>query len=422
MKLRKRIIALTLALLLAATLAGCGSNPPAATGSSAPSAAGGGEEVTLTMGSWRTDDVAQMEALLAAYKEVAPNVTIQFQPTNPPDYNSTLRLQLDSGTGPDLMYARSYAAGQELYNAGYFTDCSNFAGMENFSDTAKAPWMTTDGKMFAVPFAAVSHGVYYNKTLFEKEGLAIPETWEDFMTLCKTLKDKGYTPLANGLGDEWDILECFFLSMVPSYIGTGEARVAYETGEKKMNDEAWVAAYTAIAQTAPFLPEGYAAVTYNDSQALFSTEQAAMFVDGSWTAGVYNDVSFDWGVFPVPAPAGKETAITFHPDMAITMNTSTTHPAEAQAFLEWLCTESGATTASKNLPVGYFPMISFNITLDDPHANEFLAMNQGRKTDARFVWPALMDQYAPMDQAVIQVIKGEMTPQQAADSVQATMK
>ena len=70
--------------------------------------------VNLTMGSWRTDDVAQMNNLLNVYKEKTTNVNIAFQPTNPPDYNATLRLQLDSGTGPDLMYARSYAAGQEL--------------------------------------------------------------------------------------------------------------------------------------------------------------------------------------------------------------------------------------------------------------------------------------------------------------------
>ena len=121
-------------------------------------------EVTLTMGSWRTDDVEQMNRLLAEYKKVAPTVTIKFQPTNPPDYNATLRLQLDSNTGPDLMYARSYAAGQELFKAGYFADCTDIPGlMQNFTASNLAPWQMEDGKMFAVPFAAVSHAVYYNK-------------------------------------------------------------------------------------------------------------------------------------------------------------------------------------------------------------------------------------------------------------------
>ena len=120
-----------------------------------------------------------------------------------------------------------------------------------------------------------------------------------------------------------------------------------------------------------------------------------------------------------PAPRGKQTAICFHPDMAITMNRATTHPDEAKAFLTWLCTREGATKASQNLPVGYFPMINFPITLEDVHANEFLALNTGKQTDARFVWPALMDLYAPMNQAVIKVMKGQLTAKQAADSVAA---
>ncbi len=382
-----------------------------------------GEKAVLTMGSWRTDDVEQMNRLLNEYKKVAPNVQIDFKPTNPPDYNATLRLQLDSKTGPDLMYARSYAAGQQLYDAGYFYNCTNIPGlMTNFSASNLAPWQMPDGTMFAVPFAAVSHAVYYNKDIFAKEGIKIPTTWEDFLKVCQTLKDKGYTPLANGVADEWDILECFFFAVLPNYIGGASERVKYESGEKKINDAAFVAAYQAMADVAKYLPKGFESVTYNDSQVLFNTQKAAMFVDGSWTAGVYADATFQWGLFALPAPAGRNTVICFHPDMAITMNTATTHPKEAEAFLAWLSTPEGATIASQNLPVGYFPMINANIVLEDPHANEFLALNQGKETDARFVWPALMDLYAPMNQAVIQVMKGNMTAQQAADSVAAVKK
>jgi raffinose/stachyose/melibiose transport system substrate-binding protein len=379
-------------------------------------AASGG--VTLTMGSWRADDVAQMNALLAEYKK-ATGVEIKFQPTNPPDYNATLRLQLDGGTGPDLMYARSYATGAELYNAGYFGDCSDIAGItQNFSASSLAPWQLPGGKMFAVPFAAVSHAVYYNKDIFKKEGLSVPQTWEDFLKLCAALQAKGYTPLANGVAEEWDVLETFFLGLLPNYIGGAAERVKYESAEKKLNDAAFVAAFHAMADAAKYLPKGYESVTYNDSQALFSTRQAAMDVDGSWTAEPFKSLSFDWGVFAIPAPAGKKTAVCFHPDMAITWNRATKYPAEAKAFLAWLATKDGATAASKALPVGFFPMINAQITLDDPHANEFLGLNAGKETDARFVWPKFMDLYAPMNQAVIQVIRGQKPPAQAAGEME----
>jgi len=390
--------------------------PLTAQGAKAPSA------VTLTMGSWRADDVEQMNRVLAEYKKVAPDVTIRFQPTNPPDYNATLRLQLDSGTGPDLMYARSYAAGEDLFNAGYFADVTDIPGvLQNFTASSLAPWQTANGRMFAVPFAAVSHAVYYNKDIFKAEGLSIPQTWEEFLSLAKTLKNRGYTALANGLADEWDILETFFFGLLPNFIGGAEQRVKYERGELKINDANFVAAYQAMADVAPYCPKGFESVTYNDSQVLFNSQKAVMFVDGSWTSEVYKDASFNWGVFAIPAPKGKKTAICFHPDMAITMNTKTAHPEEARAFLEWLATKEGATIASENLPVGFFPMINFKITLANKQANEFLSLNAGKETDARFVWPALMDLYAPMNQAVIRVMKGQITAKQAADSVAALL-
>ena len=72
------------------------------------------ETVKLTMGSWRSDDAEKVQALLDKYKELT-GVEIAFQPTVSDQYNATLRLQLDNGTGPDLMYARSYATCVELF-------------------------------------------------------------------------------------------------------------------------------------------------------------------------------------------------------------------------------------------------------------------------------------------------------------------
>jgi ABC-type glycerol-3-phosphate transport system substrate-binding protein len=65
------------------------------------------EQVTLTMGSWRVDDIEQMNRILSAFNEQYPHISINFDPTNPPDYNAVLRTQLEGGTAPDLFYLRS---------------------------------------------------------------------------------------------------------------------------------------------------------------------------------------------------------------------------------------------------------------------------------------------------------------------------
>ncbi len=381
-----------------------------------------GEAVELTMGSWRTDDVTQINALLNAFNEVYPNIKIKFQPTNPPDYNATLRLQLESETGPDLMYARSFATGVQLYEDGYFADLSGMDTINtSYSLSARAPWTTPEGTPFAVPFVAVSHGVYFNQQIFTDLGLLIPETWSEFLTVCEKVKTAGIIPVANSLGDEWDIAEVVFMSLAPNFIGGMEGRLAYENKERPWNDEAMVAAFSAMGDLEPYLPAGYKALSYNDSNALFATGQAAMYFDGSWTIGTFKDVDFAWSVFPVPPPAGKPGYVCFHADAGMAMNAATAYPEEAKIFLEWLGSQDGAAILANTLPIGFFPMSEKSVTISDPHANAFLAMNSGRETDVRLPWPKLFggtpSGYELMQYGSIKVITGESTPKEAADAL-----
>jgi len=378
--------------------------------------------VVLTMGSWRTDDVTQINALLDAFSRSHPGIKIQFQPTNPPDYNATLRLQLESGTGPDLMYARSYATGVQLFEDGYFADLSGLSSLESsYSVGSRSPWSTADGTPFAVPFVAVSHGVYYNQDIFADLGLAVPATWKEFLDVCNTIKNAGIIPVANGLADEWDIAEVVFMSLAPNYIGGREGRLEYESGRRPWNDDAVVAAFSAMADLKPYLPEGFQAISYNDSNALFATGQAAMFFDGSWSIGTYEGVDFDWSVFAVPPPAGKPGHVCFHADAGMAMNRATAHPEEAKLFLDWLGSQEGANILANTLPTGFFPMSNKAVKISDPHANAFLALNQGRGTDVRWAWPRLFggepSGYELMMYGSIKVITGASTPRQAADAM-----
>ena len=402
----KRIMLLTLAVLLAFV----------------PALASA--EAALTIETWRPDDTDQWNQILAAYKAVVPDVTLTYEGITSKDYNATLRTQLDAGKGPDIIMARSYATGEDLYAQGYLGDCSDIAGMsEFFAASSLEPWTAADGAQFAVPVAAVSHGVYYNKEIFAELGLSVPQTFEDFLATCQTLKDAGYTALGNGVADEWDILECFFFGMLPNYVGGAEERAKYESGEKAFTDADFVAALADIQKIAPYLPDSYTSVTNTDSNTLFAIGRTAMYVDGSWSSGPMDDpetgAAFDWGVFAIPAPEGKSTRICFHPDFAMTYNTASAYPEEAKAFLAWLVSKEAAPIVANLLPGGFYPMVNYEVTLENPHANEFLALNAGKELDARFVWAKMMDLYVPMNQEVISLLAGTTTPEGSAATIQA---
>ena len=377
-------------------------------------------EGTLTMGSWRTDDAAQVSALLAKYEELT-GVKIDFKPTTSTQYNATLRLQLDNGTGPDLFYSRSYATGEELYLNGFNVVCNDIPGvMENFTDSVRGAWTAADGSVFAVPFAAVSQVIYYNKDIFAENGIeSLPGTWEEFIALCQKLKDAGVTPLANGINDNWDILECVLLGMIPNYF-TYEDRVAYENGDKKMNDEAWVKLYEDFAKLVPFFPDGFEAIGNNDANTMFGIGQAAMLIDGSWSCGtLMSDYDVNMGFMAFPAPEGHTPGLCLHADMGIAGNAASAHPEEVKGFLAWLASPEGAQITADYLPGGFLPIINAPITLQDEAINEIAALSDGKNTDVRFIWAKMMDLYTPMVENLNAICRGEQTPQGMADAINA---
>ncbi|MEI8094613.1 MAG: extracellular solute-binding protein [Spirochaetales bacterium] len=380
---------------------------------------------TITLGSWRTDDVAKVNNIIAAFNKTNPNIKVKFDPTNPPDYNATLRLQLESGNGPDLFYARSYATGEELYKAGFELDLSSLPAIKsNFTTGATSAWTTSDGKVFAMPLGAVSHGIYYNKDLFAKNGIAIPKTWEDLIAAADKLKKAGVTPFGNGIADNWDINEVVLMSAMPSTIGGADGRIAYETGKRPFNDANMVAAFQQMKDLAPYLPKGFEALTYNDMEALFALGKVAMVFDGSWTVPQFMDQAkgINWSIFSTPPLKGKAAVVEFHPDSAIAINPKSKNIDAAKTFLTWLSGPEGAKAIGDNL-IGVFPMSKNAVKLTNEYANTFLAFNTGTGQDARFVWPKLMvgkpSGYDLLLNNTNDVLKGTVTPKQAADNVAA---
>ena len=85
--------------LLAALLAGSSILGFAATASA--------QDVTLTIESWRNDDLAiWQEKLIPAFEANHPGIKVVFSPSAPTEYNAALNPKLDAGSGGDLITCR----------------------------------------------------------------------------------------------------------------------------------------------------------------------------------------------------------------------------------------------------------------------------------------------------------------------------
>lgn len=393
------------------------------------------EEVTLTLGSWRVDDVDQMTQILDAFQEEHPNITVLFDPTNPPDYNATLRTQLEGGNAPELFYLRSYSTSRQLFEEGFVAPLDTLPALDaNFDPASLDPWRAEDGTPYGVPFIAVSHGIYYNQDIFTELGVEVPQTFEELLSVAEAAEAAGYDAFANASGDEWTIAEIVFMNLAPNFIGGREGRLAYLNGERCFNDENAVAAFAAVADLAPYLPEGQEALGYYDSQQLFLFSEAAMWMGGSWDIPFFEsqEPDFEWSIFAVPAPEGQEeTYVTFHLDAGLGMNAALLEEgmeaerAAAETFLDWMGSATAAELTANLLP-GFFPMVTPAPEVENEYASAFLGLNEGRSTDVRWAWEGLLDGtpdgYSLMQSGALGVISGELTPQEAADALQAGLE
>jgi len=378
----------------------------------------------LRMGSWRTDDIVQMNQLLDEFHADHPAIRILFDPTPAAEYDEVLETQLRFETAPDLFYLRSFSTSRKLYEAGRIAPLNDLPALrEQFNPDYLRPWQAADGTIYGLPFVAVAHGIYYNQDIFQELNLSIPQTWEQLLTTAKNLQIAGFIPFANASGDAWTINEIVMMNIMPGFIGGQSGRLAYVNGERCFNDQGMVDAFQALADLGPYFPENHHLLKYSDSLGLFLEGRAAMWLGGSWDIAYFNtqQPGFAWDIFATPAPTGNDPVMVFHPDTAIGLNAASRQQEAAKIFLSWLALPETGKRVAEVLP-GLFPMHAAKPDLNNPPAQSFLRLVQAMDNDIRFVWDKLRDGepdgYHLLQDLSMDVLAGDKTAKQAADALQ----
>jgi raffinose/stachyose/melibiose transport system substrate-binding protein len=385
------------------------------------------QDVTLTIESWRNDDLTLwQEQIIPAFEASHPGIKVVFSPSAPAEYNAILNSKLDAGSAGDLITCRPFDASLALYDGGKLADLSDLAGMENFSDVAKSAWQTDDGSAtFCVPMASVIHGFIYNKDAFTELGLEVPGTVDEFFAVLDAIKADGtYIPMAMGTNDQWEAATMGYNNIGPNYWKGEEGRLALIAGEQKLTDPAWVAPFEQLARWKDYLGDGFEAQTYPDSQNLFTLGRAAIYPAGSWEISGFNSLAeFEMGAFPPPVVAEGDTCyISDHTDIAIGLNAASPNAEAARTFLTWVASEEFANIYANALP-GFFSLSNFEIPMADPLAQEFVSWRGECESTIRSTYQILSRGTPNLENetwnASAQVIKGAETPADAAARLQA---
>ena len=163
------------------------------------------------------DNFEALEAEFDRFNEYYPNVKLAY--TKVDDYNNMIGTVLDGNDAPDIYVNYSWMYGRDQYK-------SSIDHAENLADPAIGLDLnllrsnillnTDDGTLPMVPVFSNTYGMLVNQSLFEKEGLSVPTTYDELIEVCNSFRDKGYDNPIMGFSKE-ETTSIFTLAVYPLF-------------------------------------------------------------------------------------------------------------------------------------------------------------------------------------------------------------
>ncbi len=217
MKYLRVIVLALLALALGVFAVGCGGgddegdDQAADTTATEEGAANEAVEGTVSfMGVWTGAEQQSFQAVLDAFQEQYPNVTVRYTPAGD-QLPTQLSTAVEGGNPPDLAslpqpgLMRDFAEKDALQPL----DFAEQTIRENLGESA-IELGTVDGTLYGFLFKAANKStIWYNVQAFETAGVQPAETWEDLQTAADTLSASGIPAWSFGAADGWVLTDLF---------------------------------------------------------------------------------------------------------------------------------------------------------------------------------------------------------------------
>ena len=341
----KKVLALLLAAVMILGLAACGTpektpatgDPTANVTENVP--ATGKEIVYWSMWTEGEPQGVVIKEAAAAY-EAATGVHVNIE-WKGRDITTVLKAALDAGETVDV-YDDDFQrlSTQFKDNALDLEEMAKKAGYDDFAvaalPTAVRGWA---GSLVCIPYQPYTSGVFYVKSAFEAAGVtAEPKTWDEFLTVCKQLKDAGYTPLAQD--DAYTRYTYGFI--LARMIGEDAVMELTKNGGWTKSAEAKQAAQFIVdLREAGYLSDT-APDAYPNGENELGLGLAAMVVNASWVPSeITNNTQCneEWGMFNFPSMTDKDvdpSTVANIGAQALAVNAKSQHPQEAFDFIMYL--------------------------------------------------------------------------------------
>lgn len=355
MRALPKVVALSTAGLLVATLGGCASSGDA----------DGKTTITWFKLTETADSAnATIDEIVADFEQANPDISVKVEERAVDAHKDALRTTLGTSGAPDVFFSwAGPGLGGEFIDAGASLDLEKYYEQydwsKRFSETTMST-VTQYGGYDGVPYTQRTEAVFYNKDLFAQAGItAAPTSYDELVADAKALKAAGITPIEFGGTVNWHVMR-----LLDSLLETECGADTYQdlvTEEASWADESCVTdTYTEFATwTSEYLNPGFISINNDESSSLFYSGKAAMAIEGDWFNQVVRDNGMDESTVGIFAfPTGTDRIYGFNENNYISANSK--HPDAAAKFLDYLTSDEAqqkfiATFGSRSVNVDVLP-------------------------------------------------------------------
>ncbi|WP_455382992.1 extracellular solute-binding protein [Salinispira pacifica] len=375
---------------------------------------------------------ALRKQIIADYQTSHPNVDINLVMLENEAFKQKVQVAVQAGNPPDIFHSWGGGVMVAYAKAGMLRDITSYVEKNIAPKIGKGPLSVYgyDGHYYGAPYDMGAVGMWYNKAIFQKAGVTVPETWDQLLSAVQRLKSAGYIPIALGAGDKWPAH--FWWTYLAMRLGGEPAFKAAYDGSGSFADPTFVKAGQLLLQLRDLDPfqTGYLGATYDDEAALIGNGKAAMELMGQWAPGVQasdsssgKGIGDDLGWFSFPAVAGgvgKNSDVLGGGNGYVIGKNA---PDEALDFLNFFLSPKYDADLVK--VEGVVPVVQGAESAIQGNANLEKIVNAVSKAG---YFQLYYDQFLPpavgetVKDAVVAMLAGKATPAQGAQMVQDSWK